>query len=79
MYTFKRNLAFSVFKLIFLNDSEIITFYNILMRGYLNWFCCSDNSSKAKNIIWTLRISCLQTLARKHKQNIKWASNYFCY
>lgn len=76
-YTSKRNLPLSVPKLIFLNDYEIIAFYNTLIKSYLNWFRCSDNFSKAKNIIWTLRISCLKTLARKHKKNIKWALNIF--
>ena len=32
---------------------------------------------KAKNIIWTLRISCLKTLGRKHKKNLKWALRTF--
>jgi hypothetical protein len=72
-YSAKRNLPLSVPKLIFLNDYEIISFYNSLIRGYLNWFRCSDNFSSTKNIIWTLRMSCLKTLARKHKKNLKWA------
>lgn len=76
-YASKKNFALSVPKLIFLNDYEIIAFYNALIRGYLNWFRCSDNFTKAKNIIWTLRISCLKTLARKHKKNITWALNVF--
>lgn len=76
-YSAKRNLPLSVPKLIFLNDYEIISFYNSLIRGYLNWFRCSDNFTSAKNIIWTLRMSCLKTLARKHKKNLKWALTIF--
>lgn len=72
-YSSKRKSPLSVPKLTFLNDYEIISLYNSLIRGYLNWFRCSDNFTSAKNIIWTLRISCLKTLARKHKKNLKWA------
>lgn len=72
-YSTKRNSSLSVSKLIFLNDYEIISFYNTLIRSYLNWFRCADNFTSAKNIIWTLRMSCLKTLARKHKKNLKWA------
>jgi retron-type reverse transcriptase len=76
-YSTKRKSPLSVPKLIFLNDYEIISFYNTLIRGYLNWFRCADNFTSAKNIIWTLRISCLKTLARKHKKNLKWALTIF--
>ena len=76
-YSVKRNSPLSVPRLIFFNDYEIINFYNILIRGYLNWFRCADNFTSAKNIIWTLRMSCLKTLARKHKKNLKWALNIF--
>jgi hypothetical protein len=76
-YSSKRKSPLSVPKLIFLNDYEIISLYNSLIREYLNWFRCSDNFISAKNIIWTLRISCLKTLARKHKKNLKWALTIF--
>ena len=76
-YSAKRNAPLSVPKLVFLNDYEIINFYNTLIRGYMNWFRCADNFTSAKNIIWTLRMSCLKTLARKHKKNLKWALNVF--
>ena len=48
-----------------------------MIRGYLNWFRCADNFTSAKNVIWTLRLSCLKTLARKHKKNLKWALSIF--
>jgi Type II intron maturase len=76
-YSIKRQTPLSVPTLIFLNDYEIISFYDTLLRGYLNWFRCADNFISAKNIIWTLRISCLKTLARKHKKNLKWALTVF--
>jgi hypothetical protein len=76
-YSVKRNSPLSISRLIFLNDYEIISFYNTLIRGYLNWFRCADNFTSAKNIIWTLRMSCLKTLARKHKKNLKWALTVF--
>jgi len=76
-YSAKRNSPLSVPRLIFLNDYEIINFYNLLIRGYLNWFRCADNFTSAKNIIWTLRMSCLKTLARKHKKDLKWALKIF--
>lgn len=72
-YSAKRKSPISNHKLIFLNDYEIISFYNKLIRDYLNWFSCVNNFTSAKNIIWTLRISCLKTLARKHNKNLKWA------
>jgi hypothetical protein len=67
-YSAKCNSPLFVPRLIFLNDYEIIHVYNILIRGYLNWFRCADNFTSAKNIIWTLRMSCLKILARKHKK-----------
>jgi hypothetical protein len=76
-FSAKRNSPLSVPRLIFLNNYEIISFYNTLIRGYLNWFRCADNFTSAKNIIWTLRMSCLKTLARKHKKNLKWALTIF--
>ena len=76
-YSKKRNSPLSVPKLIFLNDYKIISFYNSLIRGYLNWFRCADNFTSAKKVIWTLRMSCLKTLARKHKKNLKWALTVF--
>jgi hypothetical protein len=76
-YSAKRNSPLSVPRLIFLNEYEIIHFYNLLIRGYLNWFRCADNFTSAKNIIWTLRMSCLKTLARKHKKDLKWALKIF--
>lgn len=76
-YSIKRKSSLSVSKLILLNDYEIISFYNTLIKSYLNWFCCADNFISAKNIIWTLRTSCLKTLARKHKKNLKWALTIF--
>ena len=50
-YSAKRNSPLSVARLILFNDYEIINFYNILIRGYLNWFRCADNFTSAKNII----------------------------
>lgn len=74
-YNIKRNSPFSRPKLIFLQDYEIISFYNSLIRGYLNWFRCANNFTTAKNIIWTLRMSCLKTLARKTQKKCKVVSN----
>lgn len=50
-YSVKRNSPVSVSRLIFFNDSEIISFYNTLINGYLNWFRCADNFTSAKSII----------------------------
>jgi hypothetical protein len=76
-YNIKRKTPLYVSKLIFLNDYEIISFYNTLIKSYLNWFRCADNFASVKNIIWTLRVSCLKTLAKKHKKNLKWALAIF--
>ena len=47
---------------------------------YINHVRTASWAAKAdsfKNTIWTLRISCLKTLARKHKKNFKWALTIF--
>ena len=76
-YSIKYNSSLFMSKLIFLNNYKIISFYNLLIRGYLNWFRCSDNFNSVKNIVWILRMGCLKTLAKKHKKNLKWALTTF--
>lgn len=75
--TTKRNFFLAVPKLVFFNDSEIISLYNTLIRGYSYWFRCADNVTCVKNVIWALRISCLKTLVRKSKKKLKWALTTF--
>lgn len=54
------------------SDTEIIQYYNRLMRGFINWFRPADNFDKVKSLVESLRISCIYTLGRKHKKSQRW-------
>ena len=53
--------------LINLSDVEIITHYNSVMLGLLNWFSGADNLYAVKGVVQALRKSCALTLKTKHK------------
>jgi len=55
----------------FLTDEEIIRYYAEVMRGILNFYRPADNLPRVKAIVENLRISCLYTLASKHKRSQK--------
>ena len=73
----KKNRSIGKTTLIKLADHEIIMYFNLLIRGYLNWYRCADNYSDVKNIWYVLVNSCLSTLCRKHNKDFSWALSTF--
>jgi retron-type reverse transcriptase len=53
-------------------DHEIVYQYNLIINGLLNWFRPADNFSKIKSLASGLLLSCVYTLARKHKKSTAW-------
>ena len=55
-----------------LSDLEILTTYSAELRGFYNYYCLAENVSKE---MWKLRhvmrLSCLKTLASKHRTTVK--------
>ena len=56
----------------FHTDAEIISHYNLLIRGLLNWYAGSGNFVKLKGLAQLLRKSCVLTLSNKHKKSANW-------
>jgi retron-type reverse transcriptase len=53
------------------HDLDIISHYNYLARGLLNFYCCADNRWQlVKFINWHLRYSLLHTLAHKYNRTV---------
>jgi hypothetical protein len=57
--------------LVNLSHYEILSYYNSLVSGYLNFYSFASNFSKLKSICWILRESCALTLTLKHKLRTK--------
>lgn len=53
-------------------DTEIISHYNLMIRGILNWFSGSGNFTKVRGLAHMLRKSCVLTLVNKHKKSANW-------
>lgn len=51
-----------------LDDAEIITAFNGVIRGMLNYYQIADNLSAVRSLMVQLKMSCTYTLARKHKK-----------
>lgn len=60
-------LAKPVTKLVNLDHSTIIQFYNSKIYGLLNYYTFAANRIETQNLIWILRLSLAKTLARKFK------------
>jgi hypothetical protein len=59
-------------RLIHSSDSEIISWYNSVGRGLLNYYCCCQNFYKVKDYVdYMVRWSAIHTLAGKHKSSCK--------
>lgn len=54
-------------KLVNLDHSTIIQFYNSKINGFLNYYTFAANRIETQNLIWILRLSLAKTLARKFK------------
>ena len=55
----------AVTKWISMKPEEIITRYNAVLRGYLNYYSFANNRNMLQRIVWILRLSAVFTLARK--------------
>jgi retron-type reverse transcriptase len=50
------------------SDADIIKWFNVVGRGYLNYYRCCNNFYKVKNYVnYMVRWSAIHTLSRKHK------------
>jgi retron-type reverse transcriptase len=56
----------------FYTDSEIVSHFNSVIRGLLNWYSGAGNFAKVKGLAHLLRSSCVLTLANKHKKSKNW-------
>jgi len=56
----------------FHTDSEIVSHFNSVIRGLLNWHSGAGNFAKIKGLAHLLRASCVLTLANKHKKSKNW-------
>jgi len=57
--------------LINLSHNELLSFYNNVIYGLLNFFDFANNYSKLHSFLWYLRDSCALTLAKKFKLKTK--------
>lgn len=60
-------LARPLTKLVNLDHSTIVQFYNSKIHGLLNYYVFAANRIETQNLIWILRLSLAKTLARKFK------------
>lgn len=60
-------LARPITKLVNLDHSTIVQFYNSKIHGLLNYYTFAANRIETQNLIWILRLSLAKTLARKFK------------
>lgn len=60
-------------KITYLSDPEIITYYNSVMYGLLNYYSPASNFLRIKGLVEGLRRSCHLTLAMKHKKLYAWS------
>lgn len=66
----KKYKAIRNFFIGFYADSVIITHFNALIFGILSWYSGVANFNKIKSLAQLLRISCILTLASKHKKSV---------
>lgn len=50
-----------------LDHADIITYYNAIVRGIVNYYSFADNRSSLGSIVRLLHMSCARTLALKYK------------
>lgn len=60
-------LARPITKLVNLDHSTIIQFFNSKVYGFINYYTFAANRIETQNLIWILRLSLAKTLARKFK------------
>ena len=57
-------------KFLFLSDYEIVSRFNSVLRGILNFYNMSDNRSKLGEVVYILEYSLAHTLGAKHKMSL---------
>lgn len=68
----KSNKPIAIGRLIHVPDDKIVSWYNAVGRGILNYYCCCQNFYKVKNYVdYMVRWSAIHTLAGKHKTSCK--------
>lgn len=67
-----KNKSMGNSRLGFSTDSEIVSYFNSIIRGLLNSYSGVDNFAKVKGLAQLLRSSCILTLASKHKKSKNW-------
>lgn len=67
-----KNESTNNFHLNFCTDFEIVSHFNLVIRGLLNWYFGTGNFGKVKGLAQLLRFSCVLTLANKHKKSKNW-------
>lgn len=50
-----------------MDHADIITYYNQVIRGILNYYSFVDNRSSLGSLVWAMKQSCALTLALKYK------------
>lgn len=56
----------------FYTDFKIVSHFNSVIFGLLNWYSGVGNFAKVKGLAHLLRSSCVLTLANKHKKSKNW-------
>jgi hypothetical protein len=68
----KSNKPIAIGRLIHVPDDKIVSWYNAVGRGLLNYYCCCQNFYKVKDYVdYMVRWSAIHTLAGKHKMSCK--------
>lgn len=62
-------------RLVNMDHSDILAYYNRIIRGILNYYSFADNFKSLGSVVRTLQISCARTLALKYK--LRFASKVF--
>nr|YP_009054638.1 hypothetical reverse transcriptase/maturase [Chromochloris zofingiensis]AIK29126.1 hypothetical reverse transcriptase/maturase [Chromochloris zofingiensis] len=62
-------------RLVNMNHSDILAYYNKIIRGILNYYSFADNFKSLGSVVRTLQMSCARTLALKYK--LRFASKVF--
>jgi hypothetical protein len=64
-------------QLVSFTDSEIVLHFNSVILIILDWFSGANNFVKLKGLALLLRVSCVLTLANKHKKSLYWIYNFY--
>ena len=57
-----------IYGIINMDHSDIVTYYNAVVRGRVNYYSFADNRSSLRSMIWQRHNSCMVTLMQKYKR-----------